>query len=160
MVPSKFNAPADVLEVRPRWNVIAIARDVSASGLLHKRNHVSPRPINPSQAQDTDTPAGGLQPKNLLLRINQQAVNRMAPIKWRSLAHLLSTLISKDADSADVSDVQRPGAGAHPLGLNKVFDSLGKDIFVAVFLSRGCHADQQTIELLKETEVRLIGGKI
>ena len=44
----------------------------------------------------------------LLLRLNQEAINRMTPIQWRSLAHLLSTLISKDADSADVCDVQRP----------------------------------------------------
>ena len=111
MGPRKFNTPADVFEVRPRWNVITIARDVPTSSLLHKRNHVSPRPINPSQAQDTNTPIRTLQAEKLLLRINQQAVNRMTPIQWRPLAHLLSTLISKDADSADVSDVQRPVAG-------------------------------------------------
>ena len=108
MGPCKFDTPADVLKVRPRWNVITIARDLPTSGLLYKRNHVSPRPINPSQAQDTNTPVRPLQVKKLLLSLNQEAINRMTPIQWRSLAHLLSTLISKDADSADVCDVQRP----------------------------------------------------
>jgi hypothetical protein len=92
--------------------VIAIARDLSASGLLHQRNHASPRPINLSQAQDTNTPPP-LQPKTLLLRLKQQAVHRVTPIKWRSPTHLLSTLISKDTDSADVN-------------LSKDFDSLEK----------------------------------
>ena len=114
MGPRKFDASADVLEVRPGWNVITIARDVPASGLLHKRNHVSPRPINPTQPQDTNTPVRPLQPKQLLLRLNQQTINRMTPVQWRPLAHLLPTLISKDADSADVSDVQRPRARAVP----------------------------------------------
>ena len=111
--PRKFDTPADALEVHPRWNVIAIARDLSASGLLHQRNHASPRPINLSQAQDTNTPVGTLQPKTLLLRLKQQAVHRVTPIKWRSPTHLLSTLISKDTDSADVN-------------LSKDFDSLEK----------------------------------